>query len=176
MKSRRRSLVSSSCVSLSLLCASSAFAAPPSVASSASAQTTSAAPFLRLPKTATPTRYGLDLTLRPADENFSGQIEIGLQIAESKDVIWLHASRELQIGDTSLRTAQGEQTPKVELVGKDLLALIKRHRHFRFVHRQTGLRVERRQQRRHRPLDIGMSAFESGARRGQIAVLALADF
>ena len=38
-------------------------------------------------------------------------------------MIWLHASRELQIGDTSLRTAQGEQTPKVELVGKDLLAL-----------------------------------------------------
>ncbi|HND13264.1 MAG TPA: hypothetical protein PLY80_22640, partial [Pseudomonadota bacterium] len=109
MKSRRRSLVSSSCVSLSLLCASSAFAAPPPAASSASAQTTSAAPFLRLPKTAIPTRYGLDLTLRPADENFSGQIEIGLQIAESKDVIWLHASRELQIGDTSLRTAQGEQ-------------------------------------------------------------------
>ena len=123
MKSRRRSLVSSSCVSLSLLCASSAFAAPPPAPSSASAQTTSATPFLRLPKTAIPTRYGLDLTLRPADENFSGQIEIGLQIAESKDVIWLHASRELQIGDTSLRTAQGEQTPKVELVGKDLLAL-----------------------------------------------------
>ena len=83
MKSRRRSLVSSSCVSLSLLCASSAFAAPSACGKLCICANDFGGTVLWLPKTAIPTRYGLDLTLRPADENFSGQIEIGLQIAGS---------------------------------------------------------------------------------------------
>lgn len=123
MKSRRRSLLSLSCVSLSLLCSHATLAAPAVPPSTAPAQATQTAPFLRLPKGATPTRYALDLTLRPSDDKFSGQIEIALQIDEAKDVIWLHGSRELTIGDTVLKTAQGDLSPKVDLVSKDLIAL-----------------------------------------------------
>jgi len=63
------------------------------------------------------------LTVRPSEEAFSGQIDISLQVEEGKDVIWLHASRELTIEQSSLKTSAGELTPRVELVGKDLVAL-----------------------------------------------------
>ena len=125
MKSSLRVLRVASTVTLAL--SLSAQAAPPSVAPSVRAESAgfvaAPAPFLRLPHTATPTRYVLDLTVRPSEDSFSGQIDITVQIAESKDVLWLHASRELTVEKTTLKTTLGELTPRVELVGKDLIAL-----------------------------------------------------
>lgn len=125
MKSSLRVLRVASTVTLAL--SLSAQAAPPSVAPSVPAGSAgfvaAPAPFLRLPPTASPTRYVLDLTVRPSEDSFSGQIDITVQIAEAKDVLWLHASRELTVEKTTLKTTLGELTPRVELVGKDLIAL-----------------------------------------------------
>ena len=126
MKSCRQFVWSASCTALTLALSSVVHAAPPPAApapSQAAAFVAAPAPFLRLPRTATPTRYALDLTVRPSEDSFSGQIDIALQVEAAKDVLWLHASRELTIDQAKLKTAAGELSPRVELVGKDLVAL-----------------------------------------------------
>jgi cytosol alanyl aminopeptidase len=48
-------------------------------------------PTLRLPATAKPLRYDLDLTIVPSRETFGGTVSIDLQIAEPTSVLWLDA-------------------------------------------------------------------------------------
>jgi len=124
MKSYRQALWSASAVMWSALLSHVAVAAgpaAPAVASPHAAQT--AAPTLRLPRTAIPQRYALDLSLRPSDDSYQGQVEISVQIEQASDVIWMHAGRELSIEQTTLKTATATLSPRVELVGKDLVAL-----------------------------------------------------
>src|SRR4051812_42875322 len=60
------------------------------------------APTLRLPTLAVPQRYALDLTLVPADETFTGRIDVDLNILSPTSVLWLNKSPELTVLEASL--------------------------------------------------------------------------
>lgn len=120
MKSCRHVLWSASVMMWSALL-SPAFAAAPSPAAVSAPATP--APTLRLPRSVIPQRYALDLSLRPSDDVYQGQVEVAVQIEEASDVIWLHAGREISIEQTTLTIGSTAQSPRVELVGKDLVAL-----------------------------------------------------
>ncbi len=57
-------------------------------------------PTLRLPDAAKPMRYAVELTLDPSSEQFSGVIDIELQVTKPTQVVWLNA-RELTIKKSS---------------------------------------------------------------------------
>lgn len=65
-----------------------AHAAP--AATAAPAQAASAVPAGRLPDTAVPVAYRLDLTVDPAKERFSGRVEIDAELKQASDRIFLH--------------------------------------------------------------------------------------
>lgn len=48
------------------------------------------APKFRLPDIVRPTHYTVDLTVVPAEENFSGKVSIDVELREAASVIWLH--------------------------------------------------------------------------------------
>ena len=105
-----------------------------------------AAPTLRLPKLAAPQRYALDLTLVPAEETFTGRIDIDLNILEPTSVLWLNKGPELMVLQASLQpgaaggtkakaqpagtapaapdTATPELRARATSVGKDFLSLM----------------------------------------------------
>ncbi len=110
-------------------------------AAAAAAPTAAApgAPTLRLPKVAVPQRYALDLTLVPAEETFTGRIDIDLNIVESTPVLWLNKGPELMVQQASLligapgsgepgksKAAAGgpELRARATSVGKDFLSLM----------------------------------------------------
>src|SRR5580700_8469435 len=49
-------------------------------------------PALRLPATAKPLRYDLDLTIVPSKETFAGIVGADLEIAEPTSVLWLNGT------------------------------------------------------------------------------------
>src|SRR5690349_21140689 len=59
-----------------------------------------APPTLRLPEGAKPVRYAVELTLDPSAEQFSGVIDIELQVTKPLSVLWLNA-RELTVKKSS---------------------------------------------------------------------------
>ena len=49
-------------------------------------------PALRLPSTAEPTGYAVDLTIDPALETFRGVVDIEIRVREKTSLLWLNAS------------------------------------------------------------------------------------
>ena len=84
------------------------------------ASLTSAAepPKLRLGEDVRPVRYRLDLTILPQQDNFSGAVEIDIDIRKPTDLIWLNA-RDLKIDDAKLVTSSATLAAKVEPGGKE---------------------------------------------------------
>jgi cytosol alanyl aminopeptidase len=72
-------------------------------------------PKLRLPKTARPLRYAVDLTVVPEKETFSGAVDIEIQLDRPARVIWVNAT-ELAISEASLET-KGRKVPARILPG-----------------------------------------------------------
>ncbi len=61
----------------------------------------------RLPDTVHPQRYRLDLTIVPDSDQFSGRVEIDVDIREAVDVIWLHG-KDLSITSATIKKNNGE--------------------------------------------------------------------
>jgi len=61
----------------------------------------------RLPDTVHPERYQLDLTILPDSDQFSGHVEIDVEITEPVDVIWLHG-KDLNITSATVKKSDGE--------------------------------------------------------------------
>lgn len=82
--------------------------APPRTPSNGGAEAGAAPqpPKLRLDGSARPTRYALDLTVVPGEEEFGGLIEIQLELSKPTNLIWLNAT-ELQIRSATLRSGGG---------------------------------------------------------------------
>ena len=79
-------------------------------------------PRLRLGDHIRPVRYALDLTLDPERDDFSGSVDIDLQLRSPAAVIWLNAT-DLSIEQATLRSggsvAQGQARPG----GKDFVGI-----------------------------------------------------
>jgi alanyl aminopeptidase len=69
-----------------------------------------AIPTGQLPATATPTHYRLDLTIRPKRAEFSGTVEIDIELAEPRSTLYLHG-KELNVTSAEVRSADGKTTP-----------------------------------------------------------------
>ncbi len=116
-------LLAPTCALLAPACAepSPPPAAPPprsAASTDASAPAPPAPPVLRLPATARPLRYDLDLTIVPSRETFTGTISIDLQIAEPTSVLWLNAT------DLTLRDARlAARSARIVPGGEDFVGL-----------------------------------------------------
>ena len=73
---------------------------------------TPAPPKFRLPETASPIRYGIDLTVTPGSDSFHGTASIDLTIKQTTSVLWLSAS-DLTIESASLRVGNADRPAKV---------------------------------------------------------------
>ena len=67
-------------------------AAPLAATGAAAAATAGGVPRLRLPATASPLHYRVELTLVPAAERFSGAVAIDVLLEEPAAVLWLNAT------------------------------------------------------------------------------------
>lgn len=75
------------------------------------------APALRLPDTVRPTRQSVALTLDPAAEQYSGVVEIDLEIKAATSTIWLNAVG-LTVREAAL-TSNGASLPLKQVPGND---------------------------------------------------------
>ncbi|HXO39922.1 MAG TPA: M1 family metallopeptidase, partial [Thermoanaerobaculia bacterium] len=91
-RSRIAQLVAIVAVGLGAATAPVAAAGAAGAAGAAAAATTGAVPRLRLPATASPLHYRVELTLVPAVEKFSGAVAIDLLLEEPTAVLWLNAT------------------------------------------------------------------------------------
>ena len=82
-----------------------------------------AAPQLRLDNSARPIRYTLDLTLIPEQDDFSGKIDIALQLNLPTSEIWLNATG-LAIDAARLATAGWSVDGKAKSGGKDFTGIV----------------------------------------------------
>jgi aminopeptidase N len=57
------------------------------------ADDTASAPAFRLPTTAAPVRYRLDLRLIPDQDTFTGAVEIDLNFTQATSILWLNADK-----------------------------------------------------------------------------------
>jgi len=79
-------------------------------------------PKLRLGNTVVPKSYSVTLRLVPDQDEFSGRLDIPVEVRQPLQVIWLNAT-ELSISEASL-TAGGQRLPaKVEAGGADFVGL-----------------------------------------------------
>ncbi|WP_049973996.1 M1 family metallopeptidase [Azospirillum sp. B4] len=69
-----------------------------------------AAPTVRLPDTAKPLRYRLNLSIDPDDGDFSGQVEIKVALLKATDHVWLNG-RGLDMAMVEVVTAAGQRLP-----------------------------------------------------------------
>src|SRR5262249_30699542 len=58
-------------------------------------------PTLRLPAAAKPLRYTLDLTIDPTQDEFSGRVDIELEMKAPVETLWLNGT-DLEISEASL--------------------------------------------------------------------------
>ena len=65
-------------------------------------------PVGRLGNTVVPTRYRLELRVTPAEESFSGNVSIDLEVRESLDSLWLHG-KDFEIDEVFLTDASGNR-------------------------------------------------------------------
>jgi len=91
---------------LALVCMAAAFAQQP--------------PQLRLPITVAPVRYTADLTIVPAQETFSGAIDIALKVREATPLIWLNAT-DLTVQTASLTVGGNALAARVVAGGTDFV-------------------------------------------------------
>ena len=102
---------------LRLLCAGVlvAFA----VATPASAQSTAAAaPGLRLPRNVEPLDYDAHLRVNPAEDTFTGTVDIRLRVLEPTDVVWLNA-KGLNVREASAYVAGADAIAATSVAGSD---------------------------------------------------------
>ncbi|WP_091387411.1 M1 family metallopeptidase [Microbulbifer marinus] len=71
---------------------------------------TAEAPNGRLPEGVRPQAYRLDLLLDPRRDEFSGSVEIDIQMANSADHIWLHG-KDIEVSDIHATLAEGKTVP-----------------------------------------------------------------
>ncbi len=69
-------------------------------------------PQAKLPEWATPLEYKLQLTIDPSQSEFSGAVEIHVELAQATDVVWLHGD------DFSISRAAWRDENDVEHVGR----------------------------------------------------------
>lgn len=74
-------------------------------------------PALRLPGTARPTQYAVDLTLTPSAETFEGVLDVDLELSEAMPVLWLNASN-LTVKQATF-TVAGQPRPATAVPGDD---------------------------------------------------------
>jgi len=86
----------------------------------ASAASAPVPPKLRLPATARPTAYEVDLTIIPEKETFSGAIDIDLELTEPTSLLWLNAT-ELTVTEASLTEGKRRQTAQIVPGGDDFV-------------------------------------------------------
>jgi hypothetical protein len=79
-----------------------------------------AAPKLRLPTDARPTRYALDLTVVPSQAPFRGIVTIDLDVAVATSQLWLDATG-LVVDGAELRAAGATQKARVVAGGEDFV-------------------------------------------------------
>jgi alanyl aminopeptidase len=80
-------------------------------------------PELRLPATVRPVRHDVELTLDPASEDFTGRIDIELELAAPTSVVWLN-QEELEVA-SAVFTANGKTIDaRTVYAPKDYLALV----------------------------------------------------
>jgi cytosol alanyl aminopeptidase len=77
-------------------------------------------PQFRLPATATPVRYSIDLTIVPDKDTFSGAVDIDLNLKDASSVLWLNAEK-LTVKDATLTVNGRTLSAKVLPQPKDLV-------------------------------------------------------
>ncbi len=77
-------------------------------------------PELRLSRSVEPVRYAAELTVVPAQETFSGTIDIALSVHEPASVIWLNAT-DLTVGEASLKAGGRTVAARVVPGGSDFV-------------------------------------------------------
>ncbi len=90
------------------------------LAFSAYADTGAEPPKFRLPDTARPVRYAIELTIVPGEDTFHGVADIELTVSHSTPVLWLSAT-DLRIEAASLRTSGAGRTARVVAGGSDFV-------------------------------------------------------
>lgn len=77
---------------------------------------------MRLPTTARPQRYSADLRMTPGEDNFSGRIDIELEISRPVQTVWMHA-KSLRI-DNAVFHLEGRNEPaRVTPAANDLIGV-----------------------------------------------------
>ena len=85
------------------------------------AQDANTPPAFRLPAdVAAPVRYGVDLTVVPDQDAFTGAVDIKVRFSKSTPVLWLNAER-LTFKDASLTVGGEKQSAKIITEPKDLV-------------------------------------------------------
>ena len=64
----------------------------------------SAPPVAQLAKTVVPTRYGIELSIDPSKDSFTGKVVIDISLKEAQDAIWLHG-KNLKVSEVYLSDA-----------------------------------------------------------------------
>ncbi|HTD53396.1 MAG TPA: M1 family metallopeptidase, partial [Thermoanaerobaculia bacterium] len=77
-------------------------------------------PKLRLPATARPLRYEVDLTVAPERDTFSGTIDIDLELTEPTRLLWLNATG-LAVSDAFLTVGNRRQAAQIVPGGEDFV-------------------------------------------------------
>lgn len=80
------------------------------------------APTLRLPETAAPVSYQVDLSLDPAKTTFSGNIAIKLNIKQPLQTLWLNGTQ-IEVQNAQLSAGGKNYEPKTTPSGTDFLGL-----------------------------------------------------
>jgi cytosol alanyl aminopeptidase len=81
-----------------------------------------APPDLRLGDSARPRHYALDLTIVPSEDDFSGKVDIDLELREPKALLWLNAT-ELEIRRASIRVGSESIAARPVAGNKDFVGL-----------------------------------------------------
>ena len=83
----------------------------PARAAALPAPAASGPPTLRLPPGARPTGYTLHLQLQPGADQFSGTLQIALQVSQPLSILWLNAAPEVLIDRAELRSSGAPSSP-----------------------------------------------------------------
>ena len=90
------------------------------------ADSTPAPPKLRLPTTARPTHYALELRVVPSEPEFSGQVTIDLRVDAPTPIVWLNATG-LAIDGAELRAGGAAEKLRVVPGGEDYVGFEAAH-------------------------------------------------
>jgi len=85
-------------------------------------ETKPAPPKLRLPETARPLGYGVDLTIAPAEDSFQGEVAIDIRLFEKTSLLWLNA-KDITIDEATASFGGKTLEAKTVAGGKDFVGL-----------------------------------------------------